>query len=144
MFFISILLFISQIHPFSLSLLLISLSLALILNLFTFSEHWLGFVVMLIYLGGILIIFVYTRSILPNIKLILFGHGKWIIISFIIAAIVPISLVINTYLETLSQVFLEILGINWNSSIIFLIFLLSTLVVSIEFSWQKTNPLRIN
>ncbi len=56
-------------NPFLRSLSLIFLRLlAVIINSFSFSELWMNYVFYLIYLGGLLVIYLYLTSTLPNIK----------------------------------------------------------------------------
>ena len=54
-------------HPLPLVIVLISHTLILIANLYLNSETpWLSFVTFLIYLGGLLIIFIYLAALTPN------------------------------------------------------------------------------
>lgn len=52
-------------HPFFSSLLLLGISLSILFFLNRFS-NWINFIICLIYLGGVLILFVYISSITPN------------------------------------------------------------------------------
>lgn len=60
--------------PFVMAISIIFLALFLGLNLATALSKWLGIALILIFIGGIIVVFLYTASLSPNLKLRLQLH----------------------------------------------------------------------
>jgi NADH-ubiquinone oxidoreductase chain 6 len=119
-------------------LLIICFSLLFILNSFS---NWLNFILCLIYLGGIIIIFVYISSILPNKKNLI------IIFSWFPFTILLFFLFFNyLYIHRLDKFFSYIIfysPILFKFWIFFLIFILCILLISSDLCKIFTTPLRL-
>ena len=75
--------FLSQPLAFACTLLITALFWALTMNVF--YSGWLGFLLFLIYIGGVIIIFAYVTALIPNV--IFKPISKWI---FALIAVVPL------------------------------------------------------
>lgn len=56
--------------PFTISLAIICLSFFLGMSLSCFFSKWIGLALILIFIGGIIVVFIYTTSLSPNLKIL--------------------------------------------------------------------------
>lgn len=125
-------------HPLFSSLLLLGFSFSVIFVINSFRS-WFRFIIFLIYLGGILVLFVYIASISPNKKL----HFFW---RKILPLILLIGLVTSASKSFLNLNFSKILfysPIFLKFWILFLCFLILILFILRDFSKKFFSTFRL-
>jgi NADH-ubiquinone oxidoreductase chain 6 len=134
-------------HPLLLSLLLIVLTLLVIINSYNSNNiMWFSFIICLIYLGGVLILFVYVSSFLPNFKVSTFYLGSffffWLINIFIFFNEINLNYFVTLEFLTISD-FNLIFSRNKIIFLFFSIFYLTfVLLISVYYSSINKIPLR--
>nr|AAU13944.1 NADH dehydrogenese subunit 6 [Bothropolys sp. SP-2004] len=135
-------------HPVSFIFTMIILSVLISLTLSSiFSTFWYGYILILVFLGGLLILFLYIASIAPNS---LFPKVNISNIAFLLPLILIIyfSLNINHFivpLKTLNFINTHLSKLYSQSSMItifLIIYLLMTLLVVVKITNFNKGPLR--
>lgn len=133
-------------HPLFLRLLLILITIIIITRVFNSSFNiWFSFILCIIYLGGVLILFIYISSFLPNKKFISFSSLFLLIIWRITIFFLNFNLSIEFFSIIRNRLF--------NFNILFLInkfrllrfsifYLIFILLISVYYSFFKKIPLR--
>jgi len=118
------------------SVLLVITSIFISLLVSTFSRKWLRFLVILIFLGGIIVLFVYIRTLINRIKII--NKQNYSIFLLASLLLIFISLVINSqyweYCVQMKFCFVSILFIKSNFLLLRIctVYLLFVLVVRVK------------
>lgn len=123
-------------HPFyrSIILLIISLRVIIILNRF---GNWVNYILCLIYLGGILILFFYISSLIPNVK---FSFKNSIFFFFFF---IPLGNFVNIDFFESNFIIIFYNFFIFKYFIIFLLFILLIILVSSDFSKEIISPMRL-
>lgn len=129
-------------NPLTLGILIL-LTALLLSSIFASSiSSWLAFLIFLIYIGGILVIFSYFVSVIPNQTLSI-NQLKFMTITFIILTILSQWFLLTPIIKLSTP---QIKLIYTSSNIPMLIFLASTLfliiVIVVKISSQRKGPLR--
>ena len=129
-------------NPLTLGILIL-LTALLLSSIFASSiSSWLAFLIFLIYIGGILVIFSYFVSVIPNQTLSI-NQLKFITITFILLTILSQWLLLTPIIKFSTP---QINLIYTSSNTPILIFLASTLfliiVIVVKISSQRKGPLR--
>lgn len=132
------------INPLSIGLLILYIALFLALSFAYSISSWIAFLIFLIYIGGILVIFSYFVSIIPN-QTIPFLY-TFITISTTIIVLITLSSYLKISPPTYSSFssHITILYLPLNTRILFLlaIILLFTMVVVVKLTTSSKGPLR--
>lgn len=125
--FFLLILFINCLHPLQKTLALIIFVIFIILDLAKFSSHWVCYLFALIYFGGVLILFTYISSVVPN-----FAPNSIIILPcFALGLILSFFRPQNSWSvqETFQTTELPLSFIYSSSSVFILLFILSIVVI---------------
>jgi NADH-ubiquinone oxidoreductase chain 6 len=123
------------------SIIMVALRLAcLFASLF---RSWYAFLIFLIYVGGILVIFAYFVSLVPNQKTDYKKHAKFILLTFFF--LILLKIIINwTPVILVSAFSINSLYLHARSPILFFIvvLLLITIVIIVKITNRTAGPLR--
>lgn len=125
--FFLLILFINCLHPLQKTLTLIAFVLFVIIELANFSSHWVCYLFALIYFGGVLILFTYISSVVPN-----FAPNSIIIIPcLVLGLILPFLSPQNIWSsqETFQTTELPLNFLYSSSSIFILLFILRIVIM---------------
>jgi len=162
--FITSIIFINIIHPLAIGLTLIiqTILICLLTGLIT-KSFWFSYILFLIFLGGILVLFIYVTSLASNeifnlsIKLTLFSICILfilLIISFIIDKNSSLIIFLNNEIENISNInsYITENSLSLNKlynfptnliTILLINYLLITLIVVVKITNIKKGPLRL-
>nr|AMH85653.1 NADH dehydrogenase subunit 6 [Drosophila roehrae] len=162
--FISSIIFINMVHPLAmgLTLLLQTVLICLITGLMT-KSFWFSYILFLIFLGGMLVLFIYVTSLASNemfnlsIKLTMFSFSLLFILmllTFIIDKNSSMIIFLNNEMENISNMNSYILenSLSLNKlynfptnlvTILLMNYLLITLIVVVKITNMQKGPLRI-
>nr|AMH85627.1 NADH dehydrogenase subunit 6 [Drosophila mediopunctata] len=162
--FISSIIFINMVHPLAmgLTLLLQTILICLITGLMT-KSFWFSYILFLIFLGGMLVLFIYVTSLASNemfnlsIKLTMFSFSLLFILmllTFIIDKNSSMIIFLNNEMENISNMNSYILenSLSLNKlynfptnlvTILLMNYLLITLIVVVKITNMQKGPLRI-
>nr|YP_009166089.1 NADH dehydrogenase subunit 6 [Drosophila albomicans]AKZ32067.1 NADH dehydrogenase subunit 6 [Drosophila albomicans] len=162
--FLTTIIFINMIHPLAmgLTLLIQTIFICLITGTMT-KSFWFSYILFLIFLGGMLVLFIYVTSLASNemfnlsIKLALFFFSTFfifLIISFFIDKNSTILLFLNNEMNSISQLnsYFSENSISLNKlynfptnfiTILLMNYLLITLIVVVKITNLKKGPLRL-
>jgi len=142
LFFIKILL--DLIHPISLGIVLIFYSLIIGIISIIFSTPWFFYLLVLVFLGGVIILIIYISTLAANEKFIIPKFNRYLI--FILIFFMP-RFFINCYNYTIKSSFNSRIVINLyeylnRSTLLFLIFyLLITIICVVKLVKFERGPL---
>ena len=142
LFFIKILL--DLIHPISLGIVLIFYSLIIGIMSIIFSTPWFFYLLVLVFLGGVIILIIYISTLAANEKFIIPKFNRYLI--FILIFFMP-RFFINCYNYTIKSSFNSRIVINLyeylnRSTLLFLIFyLLITIICVVKLVKFERGPL---
>nr|AMH85353.1 NADH dehydrogenase subunit 6 [Drosophila unipunctata] len=164
MILISSIIFINMIHPLAMGLTLLfqTILICLITGLMT-KSFWFSYILFLIFLGGMLVLFIYVTSLASNemfnlsIKLTMFSFSFMIIlmlVTFIIDKNSSLFIFLNNEMENISNMNSYILenSLSLNKlynfptnlvTILLMNYLLITLIVVVKITNMQKGPLRI-
>lgn len=130
-------------NPLSLGLTILRIALLLAITFATYLSSWFGFLIFLIYVGGILVIFAYFVTITPNQELFIITNIIIILISVTILFIIKI---IKSIQYTLQQIISQ-LNLIYTTSytpilIILALLLLITIVIVVKIVIITKGPIR--
>lgn len=139
-----IILFLTFKNPFFLVLLLIIYSILNILLAFIYSQNWIRYILILVYLGGLLVIYLYISSIIPNILI----NNTKIKILFLRFLVRIILIKFCFFLKTsLGNINLKRIQISYLFSDFFILWFLGILFLliltgSLNLIWKNFSPIR--
>lgn len=133
----SLMIFLISFNPFlrSISLLFICFRLLLIITSF---GNWINYILCLIYLGGILVLFIYISSLIPNKKNFTF--------SFLFILFPFFTIVFTNYYSWNNDIFTQKLFFSYlffKYLIVFLCFIILLLVIIRDYRKKIIYPLRL-
>ena len=130
--------FIAVKTPLALALTIISFSLALSLRIAQFYSSWVALALILIFLGGIIVIFLYFCSLSINDKPVFTPPKSGLVLLIIITTLHPVSDVYGV-----NFIKLNFESFNLSSILILVSYLLTCLFIVVKFSENFKGALRI-
>nr|AIZ58450.1 NADH dehydrogenase subunit 6 [Argas persicus]UNO54388.1 NADH dehydrogenase subunit 6 [Argas persicus] len=135
---ISILFFMS-LHPLTMLMMLICFTLNIIFIIYKMlNTTWFSMILILLILGGMLVLFIYITSIVPNKKFI---YKKWLAIFFILPLFFPTKIFTLAFHNSKISMF----NVDKNSLLLIFItiYLLITLIAVMKLINSSIAPLRL-
>lgn len=132
-------------NPLLIRLLLIIITIIIIINSYNININlWFSYILCLIYLGGVLILFIYISSFLPNIKITLIPLTVLILFWLVLVPLFNFNNLIVSYF--INNNYLSINIIFEKNIIMFFIlsifYLIVTLIITVYYSSFNKIPLR--
>lgn len=132
-------------NPLLIRLLLIIITVIIIINSYNININlWFSYILCLIYLGGVLILFIYISSFLPNIKITLIPLTVLILFWLVLVPLFNFKNLIVSYF--INNNYLSINIIFEKNIIMFFIlsifYLIVTLIITVYYSSFNKIPLR--
>nr|QIT06589.1 NADH dehydrogenase subunit 6 [Thalassaphorura encarpata]UFX54048.1 NADH dehydrogenase subunit 6 [Thalassaphorura encarpata] len=136
-------------HPIAFVIIIIIQSLILCISIFSFYHAgWFSLIMFLIFMGGLMVLFIYIASLASNeMFLTNFKSLFSIILLFIFSSIIllknlPHPLIINNSLNFKLKITPFFSELFFNSTIIVIIYLLLTLIISVNIIKLYNAPIR--
>nr|QBC73199.1 NADH dehydrogenase subunit 6 [Peltospira smaragdina] len=141
-------------HPLSLGLCILLCSLSVCLLIGALSYSWFGFILFLIFVGGLLVMFAYVSALTPNVYFsgsgpILWFFFLWILSMFVFFS-VPFfdSVIVENFLSNIMSIFFSSMGekLVFPSRVSIMlglgIILLLNLLAVVKICYYQQGPLR--
>lgn len=132
------------INPLTIGLIILIIALILATTFAYSISSWIAFLIFLIYIGGILVIFSYFVSIIPNQSLIFTYNASIMCLSFLCLIFTSITLNIKPITTPSYSLILDFIYTKYNIPILLLLalILLFTIVVVVKLTILSKGPLR--
>lgn len=131
-------------NPLTIGLIILIIALLLAITFAYSISSWIAFLIFLIYIGGILVIFSYFVSIIPNQTLSIAYNITAILLSLLIIIITSFLLNIQPTIISSQPLLLNTIYLSFNIPILILLasILLFTIVVVVKLTILSKGPLR--
>ena len=114
-------------HPISIAIVLIRFALILSFFLIKLTASWLGYVIALVFLGGVMVVLIFSVSICGNEKIIFSKNIKLLVL--LPSIFIPRRVFFRSDLKV-SQIANSLYQVDQTSGLIFIIFLLLLCIVT--------------
>uniref|UniRef100_A0AAU7YUR9 NADH-ubiquinone oxidoreductase chain 6 n=1 Tax=Phraortes similis TaxID=3127883 RepID=A0AAU7YUR9_9NEOP len=137
-------------HPLSLGItIILQTTLISMMTGMMFKSFWFSYILFLMYIGGMMVLFIYMTSLIPN-KLFSFSHNKIIITMFMLMLIMMMNknkIMMNydmTLMEMKSNMLMKMYSMPSNTSTMLMaMYLLFTMITVFKITEMNKGPLQM-